>query len=155
MIYDSVAWLIRKRFCRSLQINRIFRLNGLQRDARAVFSKIFHLRAILLLAWTICHGLIIRETPGVTVVRHTMLSHGGSLWAAEKPKRGLFYSRRCTRQVAGRTAEQVFTKTAKARGPLPFYTPPRLSRYTQPSSPRKYLACNARYSFRRFLSAYF
>lgn len=121
-----------RAFRRTLQINRIFRrrtFNGTHVRLCAIFrSAVFTQFSFLLRG--VQSRLIIRGTPGVTVVRHTMLPHGGSLrWPAEKLKRGLFYSRRCTRQVAARTAEQVFAKTAKARGPLPFYPPPLLSSY--------------------------
>lgn len=71
-----------------------------------------------------------------------MTQRGGTRWSVETLKEGLLCPRRCMRQVAGRTPEQVFIKTAKVWGPLlltlfPFFFDSTLS------FRRKYLACTA------------
>lgn len=64
---------------------------------------------------TRCNGSCARDvisTGRLEVVRREVEERGLSLLCP----------RRCTKQVAGRTPEQVFTKTARPRGPLPFLT---------------------------------
>lgn len=55
-----------------------------------------------------------------------MTQRGGSRWSVETLKKGLLCPRRCMRQVAGGTAEQVFIKAAEVWDPrffLPLFLP--------------------------------